>query len=861
MKTIITSNEQRDVILRNYAKENHGILKDIQVLPLQVALKEESDDTLVLSLQLSSLLKQEKENFPIYQDMFSFPAFLNEIISFSKECILYDIQYTDLPSNNPNEEELKRIMKIALSLDYAEKENVKHKDKIIDSIKNDPNVSLHYQFLLDSYHYSIYKLLTNTIPTIPYPTNDPSVSIKYALNSRSEAEAIAQDICLHNKPTNIILCDPKTLLPLYESVLTRYNIPFTSLKEQQPLHITLVYKALVMLGIHKDRESLLECIRLNAFEKHASGNVYDFLEETLTSTDMSSDISYLKDSSIFEREIKDHIQQYEYAKEYYDSIKDDVDLLLLSNTPKEILYNAFSIVRKNSLLNDKVEFNAAIDIRNKILETQDYIQNNGDLLFLVRAIENLKSSYQLLQSDFCTITDLTHPVEPKEISYIVSANGSNYPGFPVKSGLFDERYVESILKYPSQKERYSMYMDQLSWISHCATKQLYYSYYTNDYQGREVQLAFDIENQYPNKPEKWNLVSLTNKKKEEHHLDSELSKQLFEKDGKIIGSISTIERWFSCPYSYFIQSGLHIRKKQQPSIDASSIGSVQHKLLEDSFHKNGKQYASICEEEIREFIGPSFEVLHALHPNQTQTIDLTRERMIDGIQVALDFLNDFEKHSSYKQKEAEYQFLEDITEHVTLKGIIDRLDVYANEFVRIIDFKSSSKTLSDSKVKAGTQLQLLTYLIIATRLLQLKPAGSYYYSLKDENNTIPAKKKVRKDFFETEWDEESQHSRMINNKNFSGWTFTDRLTELDDDGTHISSLKTMKDYKLVEECITSLYELFHEEVTDGNISIDPTEKACDFCDYKSICRFHGEKRKPTALVMKDVEFKKGKEKS
>lgn len=861
MKTIITSNEQKDVILRNYAKENDGILKDIQVLPLEVALKEEKDNTLVLSLQLSSLLKQEKENFPIYQDMFSFPAFLNEIISFSKECILYDISYTQLPSHNPNEEELQRIMKIALSLDYAEKENVKHKDKMIDSIQNDLNVSLHYQFLLDSYHYSIYQQLSQKVHTIPYPTNTPSISIKYALNARSEAEAIAQDICIHQKHSNIILCDSKTLLPLYESVFTRYNIPFSSLKEQQPLHITLIYKSLVMLGINKDRESLLECIRLNAFEKHASGNVYDFLEETLVDINMSSYISYLKDSDIFQREIQEHIEQYEQAKEFYESIEKDIHLLIQSNTQKEILYHAFSILRKNSLLNDTVEFNAAIDIRNKILETQEYIHSNEDLLFLVRAIEECRSSYQILNSDFCTITDLTHPVEPKEISYVVSANGSSYPSFPTKSGLFDERYVEQVSNYPKQKDRYAMYMEQLNWIEHSSTNELYYSYYTNDYQGREVQLAFDIENKYSMKPTKWNLVSLTTKKKEEHHLDSELSKQLFETNGKIIGSISTIERWFSCQYSYFIQSGLHVRKQQKPSIDTSSIGSVQHKLLEDSFHHNKKQYASITEEEIRQFIEPSFEVLHALHPNQTQIIHLTKERMIDGIQVALEFLNDFERHSSYTQKEAEYHFLEDITEHVTLKGIIDRLDVYSNEFVRIIDYKSSSKTLSDAKVKAGIQLQLLTYLIIATRLLQLKPAGSYYYSLKEENNTVPAKKKVRKDFFETDWDEESVHARMLDNNHLSGWTFTDRITELDDDSKHIASLKTMKDYALMEECITSLYELFHEEVTDGNISINPTENACEFCDYKSICRFHGEKRKPTALLMKDIEFKKGKEKS
>ena len=58
-----------------------------------------------------------------------------------------------------------------------------------------------------------------------------------------------------------------------------------------------------------------------------------------------------------------------------------------------------------------------------------------------------------------------------------------------------------------------------------------------------------------------------------------------------------------------------------------------------------------------------------------------------------------------------------------LKGIIDRIDTCLGD-LRILDYKSSAKTLSESKVKAGLQLQLLTYLIIAVRKLRLNPAGA-----------------------------------------------------------------------------------------------------------------------------------------
>lgn len=855
-----------DSILRKLSKENGGIVKDVQVLPFNVALKEEIDDDIILSLQLSSLLKSQQDNFPIYKAMFVYPAFIQEIISFSKECILYDITSNDLPSSNPNEEELKRIMDIALSLDYTEKINKTNKPKTIDSIKNNPNITLSYQFINDKYHYDIFKELSKSIAYTPYPTNNPSLHLKYALNARSEAEAIVQNICLTNKPSNIILTDATTQLPLYESVLTRYNIPFSSLKEKHTLRTPFIYKALVMFSLKKDKDTLLECIKLDAFSKQANNNVYAFLNQTLTSTSLPDDISDLKDSDIFKREIEQHLTQYAYAKEYYDSIKDEIDLLLNTSSFKQMLYNAFHILRNNPVLKETEEFNCASQIRTTVIQSQDFIQDEQDIIFLTRAIENFKVTYQTLESDFVVITDIRHPVEPKENAYVVSVNGSNYPGVPTNQGLFDERYTETISKYPSQQERYDMYMSQLDWINHSSINELTYSYYTNDYQGREVQLAFDIENKFkPQKASKWDLVSLTSKKPQEHVLDPSIAKQLFTSDNRITGSISTIERWFMCQYSYFIQSGLEVREKQVPSIDASSIGQIQHKLLEDSFKENNKQYANINEEKIREYIEPSFEVLNALHPNRKEFTSLTKERMVTGIQSACAFLSDFEKHTSFNQKEAEYHFHEHISEHVTLKGIIDRLDTYQNELVRIIDYKSSSKTLSADKIKAGVQLQLLSYLIIASKMMRLKPAGSYYYSLKSDNIDTIAKKKVKDQntkeelISDTLWDTDHQVERMINSRQLSGWTYLDHSTELDENGEHIKSLNTQYDFDKVQDCILKLYELFYTQLTEGNISINPTDDACMFCKYKSICRYHGDTRKATPLLYEDDNLKVGKE--
>ena len=96
MKKIIASSDQKDPILRKLSSQNHGIVTDTQIISLSTFLKEEKDDDLVLSIQLSNKLLQAKEHFPIYKAMFLFPVFIQEILSFTKECILYSISVDDL---------------------------------------------------------------------------------------------------------------------------------------------------------------------------------------------------------------------------------------------------------------------------------------------------------------------------------------------------------------------------------------------------------------------------------------------------------------------------------------------------------------------------------------------------------------------------------------------------------------------------------------------------------------------------------------------------------------------------------------------------------------------------------------------
>ena len=126
----------------------------------------------------------------------------------------------------------------------------------------------------------------------------------------------------------------------------------------------------------------------------------------------------------------------------------------------------------------------------------------------------------------------------------------------------------------------------------------------------------------------------------------------------------------------------------------------------------------------------------------------------------------------------------------------------------------------------------MTYMMIAKKLYNIEPAGAYYYSLKDESYQADAKKVVKKEIEEQDWSEEAELVRMLNERRLRGFTFTKRLTEMDDDEKHIVSLKTQMSYELIEECLKEIYEYFYTHVTQGEIDLSPTDNACLYCDYR-----------------------------
>jgi ATP-dependent helicase/DNAse subunit B len=857
MKTIIADNSQKDQILHDAALKNNGIAADLQVLSLSAVMKEERDDRISVLLSLKKILSKHPEDYPIYGAMFAYPAFLEDILVFAKECMLWGIQEEDLPADTDAERELRKILAAVFAMDLAEKKTHAQRDQILTDLQGQ-DIVLYPSFYTNQYHYEVFQQLKQSFPMYETRSASPKKELYYSLNMRKEIESAAQSICRRNQTCNIILCDYSNQYPVLKQVFQRYGIPFACLKEEQMIHIPMIYASLCTFAYKKDRSSFLQVLKQNAFSQECPRCLADYIAQKMNSDELPSSVYEAVQNGPFSAEAKIYQRYDAECASYLQKIKEEYDLLSSSHTPQEIFANAYTVMLRSPYLKQDKEFKAGMQIRSALQNVLPSLQED-EISFFIELFSSMKDSSSSYATDFCAVSDLQHPLSQRQDTYLLGCSESFFPGFPAKKGLFDEAYIKRTHGYPSLAARHTSYMEQLQWIAESAENTIFYSYATNDYAGHELQLALDAESLFPkNSAKKWPLDTLVRKASAPHALSKETAQELFVKDGQIHGSISTIERWFACPYAYFIQSGLGIRKNHLSTNDAASIGTIQHAVMEHAVKTKQKEYPEISEEEVRAFIAPYFEAMQVTHPNDAEQINATKERLVQGMMISFFFLKDMEKDTSFVPAQAESHFEEEIVPGVTLKGVIDRMDE-CNDLVRIIDYKSSDHALSEKGVKAGQYLQLLSYLMIAEKKTQLKPAGCYYFSLKETPSHLAAASVSRLTVTDTEINEENFKDTLVKQRRMRGWTFADRLTELDENSLHIVGLKSIMDHDLVQECIKELYGYFRDSLTNGNIALSPTEGACTFCDYRSVCRFHGEYRKIVPLLMKEESFKCRKE--
>lgn len=336
-------------------------------------------------------------------------------------------------------------------------------------------------------------------------------------------------------------------------------------------------------------------------------------------------------------------------------------------------------------------------------------------------------------------------------------------------------------------------------------------------------------------------------------------------------SVSRLEKYKSCPFSFYLRYGLKIEEKDTFKLESLDTGSFMHDVIDTFFERIqdlGLTVREMEDEKIKQIIDEIVDEKLNLPRNyifissakfKNQTVKLRRL-----VLKAMKYIIATIKNSDFEVFGHEVEFgdgkkyppiqinLEN-GKKVEIVGKIDRVDIAKDEkgkYLRIIDYKSSIKDIDLNDVAYGLQLQLLTYLDAITKNEDAEAAGVLYFNLIEP--IIKADRKKTEEELEDEVRKRFKMKgivladvkvvKMMDKKLESG--YSDMLPIYlgkEEISQKLSSTATKEQFKALQKYIIKVIKDISKEILSGKIDIKPYYKnkktPCEYCEYKGICQF------------------------
>lgn len=290
----------------------------------------------------------------------------------------------------------------------------------------------------------------------------------------------------------------------------------------------------------------------------------------------------------------------------------------------------------------------------------------------------------------------------------------------------------------------------------------------------------------------------------------------------------------------------------------------------EQVHEEDLALAELEEEQIQKMVSDIIDQNIVLQKNAifraTVKGKILIKRLKKMVSKALKYIIETLVHSDFQIQGTELEFgkkgdyepivltLED-GKKIEITGKIDRIDTATKEdgkYVRIIDYKSSSKNIDLNEVYAGLQIQLLTYLDAVCKKEDFIPAGIFYFSLVEQ--MIKTDKRISQEEIEE-----------LIRKNFKmkGLIVADvKIIKMNDNTLTQGSSKMVpaaitasgtvnekwtngvkkEEFEVLQQYIDKTIKEIGKEILSGKIDIKPYYKKgktpCEYCAYKTICGFH-----------------------
>lgn len=349
------------------------------------------------------------------------------------------------------------------------------------------------------------------------------------------------------------------------------------------------------------------------------------------------------------------------------------------------------------------------------------------------------------------------------------------------------------------------------------------------------------------------------------------------------GSITRLERFAQCPYSYFILYGLALREREEYTVEAPDFGNVVHytlKELSDKMREKGLRWRDLDEGAIIPLVDECVERTAGSYRDvlfsQSRRIEFMITRIKRMMNRTVWAISEQMRRGAFEQTDTEAGFSYydnlpsmkiqlDGEKCLMFSGIIDRIDTYEddeNVFVKVVDYKTGGIKLSLNSVFHGLQMQLVLYMAAALDMEQNKnpnktvvPAGMFYYYVKDPVLRIESEE-ADMDLAESMLGEykcngyASERGEVLQKldsvfgtggileSGASSLCVPVNTTAKGDFGRYAKVLSDERWNQLIRHT-TDMAADFGRQILDGTIDASPyhmgTESGCDYCRLRAIC--------------------------
>jgi len=380
---------------------------------------------------------------------------------------------------------------------------------------------------------------------------------------------------------------------------------------------------------------------------------------------------------------------------------------------------------------------------------------------------------------------------------------------------------------------------------------------------KDVYAYFLTDHRYIDKIKK--LEDILRNAGRERKLSGETVGALYR--GRVRTSVSKIEQYARCPFSYFAAYNLKARERRIYEVENVDVGNVFHGILNSFALKlkerdiplggvGGEELYGLAEEAVDGVLGgDEYEIYRssAQYAYFAERVKAIAKRSIwalcehmkdSGFELAYTEVGFTGESNGGNDFGAISLELGDAGT-MELEGRIDRVDMLnldGDRYVKVIDYKSGNKSFSFPEVYYGLQMQLTVYLNAfiwkytekygAERTGRILPGALLYFTLADPFINFSGN---------TE-DPEQFDRELLKSFRMSGVVLGERDIIGETDGIGAKPLSISGEgFDMLMGYVMEKTKGMGREILNGNIGIKPYkfkgDTGCAFCAYRPICRF------------------------